>query len=161
MEINVNGVPRDPIPQMEQKKIKKRSRWGVFVGGFLFGALVVVGALYYKYPQIFSLRTPEEQTKIAVQALVKEVGKIMILPANEEPIVLDITDPQALIAQQQFFAGSVAGDKLLLYKESARAIVYSPSRHLIVNVGPVTNQQAAAAQAQPQAQSSTTLPKKK
>lgn len=159
MDINIDGAPKDTFQGGVEVKSKKRSRWPIFLAGTVFGILVVTGVTYYKYPQIFTLRTPEEQAKIAAGVLVKEVGKIMILPTNEDPTILEITDPQSLISQQPFFTGAIAGDKLLVYKQSARAIVYSPSRHLIVNVGPVTSEQTAATTQQPQ--TTTTATKKK
>jgi hypothetical protein len=145
MEIaNANIVTKDGSQKKDEPKRPKMKKGVlIFIVGFLLGALLVVGFVYYRAPQVFSLRTPEEQARLDVLATVKEVGKLMILPTNEEPTVLDITDPQSLIAQQPFFTGSIAGDKLLVYKTTARAIVYSPSRNLIVNVGPVTNNQPA------------------
>lgn len=159
MDININGAPKDTFQGVAEVKQKKRSRLPIFLAGTVFGILVVTGVTYYKYPQIFTLRTPEEQAKIATQSLVNEVGKIMILPTGEEPTVLEITDPQSLISQQPFFTGAITGDKLLVYKQSARAIVYSPTRHLIVNVGPVTSEQTAATTQQ--SQPAATTPKKK
>jgi len=148
MEIaNANMTAKESSQKKDEPKGQKVQKGApMFLAGLLLGALLVVGFVYYKAPQVFSLRTPEEQAHLAVLATVKSVSKLMILPTNEEPTVLDITDPQSLIAQQPFFTGSITGDKLLVYKTSARAIVYSPSRNLIVNVGPVTNDQPAVTQ---------------
>lgn len=146
MEIKTSEVSSSASQTDSEKVSKQKGLIKIFAVGLLLGAGAMATFAYYRNPQIFSMRTPEEQANQATDALVKEVGKLMILPTNEDPTVLNITDPQRIISQQPFFTGAVTGDKLLVYKAASRAIVYSPSRHLIVNVGPVTNDQPIVTQ---------------
>lgn len=146
MEIKTREILDEGTKQNVVRNLRASTKLGGFGLGLFLGAIIATGVFYLRSPQIFNMRTPDEQARLATQAIVKEVGKLLILPTGEDPTVLDITDPQTLIAQQPFFTGAIAGDKLLVYKAAARAIVYSPSRHLIVNVGPVTNQQPVATQ---------------
>lgn len=92
----------------------------------------------------FTLRSesPEEnaQQENAQQELtsvVVAVGKLMVLPEGDEPVLATVTDAEALIAQQVFFVGTVDGDQLLLFPKSLKAIIYSPSRDKIINAGPI------------------------
>jgi hypothetical protein len=50
---------------------------------------------------------------------------------------MQITNPEELIRKDAFFTGSTSGDILLIYKNARKAIIYSPSRDIIVNAGPV------------------------
>jgi hypothetical protein len=61
----------------------------------------------------------------------------MVLPEGK-PAVFVVQDPELLISQQAFFKGAQKDDRLLVYPEAGKAIVYSPKRHMIINVGPVT-----------------------
>ena len=61
----------------------------------------------------------------------------MILPDNEVPQVAEIRDAALAAKEQLFYAGAQNGDKILIYLNSRKAIVYSPARNIIVNVGPV------------------------
>ncbi len=60
----------------------------------------------------------------------------VLLPA-EEPQVGTITNPLALAKEQPFFAGAEAGDKVFLYPSAQKAIIYSPRRDVVVNMGPL------------------------
>jgi len=76
-----------------------------------------------------------EQTQISI--LLAKVGKLTTLPTGEQPVVATINDAAALIKDQPFYKGAVNGDVVLVYQKAAKAIVYSPSRNTIVNVGPI------------------------
>ena len=91
----------------------------------------------------------EVQQAVEVERIVEAVGRHILLPENETPLVATITDAATLAQEQPFYVGSVDGDQLLIYGESLRAIVYSPSRNIIVNVGPVELPQEPPAFAAP------------
>jgi len=80
----------------------------------------------------------EDQVAIekATQELLTKVGKLIILP-NEKPTFATILDAKKLIAEQSFYAGSENGDQLLIYQKAQKAIIYSPTKNILVNVGPV------------------------
>ena len=114
---------------------------------FIVGILVGAGALY-----IWNLYTIVDPTKVAsqmeqaqVKELVAKVGKLIILPTGEEPVVATINDASALVKDQVFYKGAKNGDVVLVYQKNAKAIVYSPERNVIVNVGPVVLQDQPAA----------------
>ena len=79
----------------------------------------------------------DKATEQQVLAIVSEVSDLMVLPEGELPQVAEIKDAELASVEQPFLAGSVDGDILLVYADAGKAIVYSPKRNLIVNVGPV------------------------
>lgn len=110
-------------------------------------ALIVLGG-YIVYEKYFHL-TPAEKAQKELAAAVAGVSKLIILPQGDEPVLATVTDAKTLIAQQAFFAGSENGDQLLLFPRNLKAVLWSPSRNVIVNVGPIEQQQSAVTNQQP------------
>jgi hypothetical protein len=118
---------------MEMKKILSVVVWfviGVAVGA---GALFVWNNYVVKNPAKIASQMEEAQVK----EIVAKVGKIIILPTGEEPVVATINDATSLVKEQPFYKGAKNGDVVLVYQKAAKAIVYSPERNVIVNVGPI------------------------
>ncbi|OGH73993.1 MAG: hypothetical protein A3C90_02150 [Candidatus Magasanikbacteria bacterium RIFCSPHIGHO2_02_FULL_51_14] len=76
-----------------------------------------------------------ENTPEAVHELLGQVRRHMLLPNDVDPIVARINDAAGLAAAQAFYKDAQSGDVILVYPE--KAIIYSPSRDIIVNTGPV------------------------
>lgn len=116
--------------------------------GLIVGLVVGIGG-FWTLSQFFTPANPAaavsqvDQTK--VKDLIAKVGKLVILPTGEEPVVATINDADGLTKQQVFYKGSQNGDVVLVYQKAAKAIVYSPERNIIVNVGPVVLQDQAPA----------------
>jgi hypothetical protein len=85
----------------------------------------------------------QAEVEKATQELLVKVGKLIILP-DEKPNFATVLDAKKLIAEQSFYAGSENGDQLLIYPKAQKAIIYSPSRNILVNVGPVYFDNATA-----------------
>lgn len=83
---------------------------------------------------IFSMVRNNSGSKEA--KMIKMVSKHLLLP-SEKPAVVDIKDSAELIKEQPFYQGTQDGDVLLIFTEAKKAIIYSPSRDIIVNVGPI------------------------
>jgi hypothetical protein len=125
-----------------EEKPKKNGSGAVAVLFILL--LVAIGGLVWSYTnyqkarsQVALLSTQEGQLQLAqqeVQTLLEKVKKHILLP-DGEPVVATIQDAAALASQQAFYVNSQNDDKLIIYKD--KAIIYSPARDLIVNVGPV------------------------
>lgn len=87
-----------------------------------------------------------EEQQAAQEELVevlKRTSKLIILPEGETPIMATVIDALALRAEQPFYANVVEGDKVLVYLENQQAIIYSPKRNIVVNVGPIQFQNSA------------------
>lgn len=79
----------------------------------------------------------EEEQQEEIDELLREVSEHILLPEGETPLVATITDAESLIAEQPFYTGVQDGDRLIIYTETLKAIIYSPERGIIVNVGPI------------------------
>lgn len=98
--------------------------------------LVAGGCVAYWF---FSTRNDSN----SVEVIVDRVSRHMMLPGDEEPALLTITDSSKLTTQ--FLKQAENGDKVLIYKVNQKAIIYRPAVDKIVDVGPVvidTPQQA-------------------
>lgn len=79
---------------------------------------------------------PQKVAQETTQELVEKVGKLIKLP-EETPSVATVTDPEKLKAEQPFFTNAKAGDKVLIYTNARKAIMYSPEENKIVEVAPL------------------------
>lgn len=70
-----------------------------------------------------------------VSEVVQEVGRLMVLP-NETPTLATVSD-QTKLANQPFFAHAQNGDKVLIYTQAKKAILYRPSIDKIIEVAPI------------------------
>ena len=128
----------------ETKKRLPLKKFGKFVFFLLFVAAIgAAGYYYYQYRKI----TKSDQIA-EINSLVKEIGKVMDLPADETPTLATVTDKEKL-ASQPFFKNAQNDDKVLIYVKAGRAILYRTSTHKIVDVSTVniTNEQASPAAA--------------
>ncbi|MFA6797518.1 MAG: hypothetical protein WCR40_02335 [Candidatus Paceibacterota bacterium] len=75
-----------------------------------------------------------------IKQIVDSVGKLMLLPSNEDPSIATITDVSSLVKEQPFYNGAKNGDIVIVYQKALKAIIHSPERNIIVNVGPITVQ---------------------
>lgn len=110
--------------------------------------LLVIGWLMFFFHMFGLGLTPQERAQQEVGSVVAATGKLIILPQGETPALATVTNAATLAAQQPFFVNAQNGDDLLVYPKAAEAILYSPSRNIIVNVGPIQYpQQVKQAQA--------------
>lgn len=80
------------------------------------------------------------QTSISeeeVKTLVETVGRVIILPEREIPNVATVSDPSKL-KDQPFFAKAKLGDKVLIFPQSMKVILWRPSVEKIVEVSTLT-----------------------
>ncbi len=91
---------------------------------------------YNKYQKSQALlKNPTEAAKQEVQALTARVGKFIDLP-NEEPTIATVSDKEKL-ADQPFFQKAENGDKVLIYTQARKAILYRPLTNKIIEVSTV------------------------
>ncbi len=134
--------------------------------GIIIGALVVYGVFYlYAHPTLNSNTTPvatstEVSEAMKAKQIVDAVSQLIIVPQGEDPLIATINDADNLIKDQPFYTGAINGDIVLIYQNAAKAIIYSPSRNIIVNVGPVLPEQQASSTAKVSTTTATTTKKK-
>ena len=79
---------------------------------------------------------PEALSQKEMQIILSQVGKLIILPEGEVPVIATVTDLSKLEGQQ-FFANAKVGDKVLIYNESKTAILYDPIANKIIDLAPI------------------------
>lgn len=118
-------------------KIKNMSRKKKF--GLLFILLFVIAFvaggtgiyLYQTDSAVLGKSAPTAEEE--VQDLVEKVGKLIKLP-NETPTIATVSDVSQL-QEQTIFKNAQNGDKVLIFADAKRAILYRPSENIVVEVG--------------------------
>lgn len=110
----------------------------VFIG--VIGLIILLGVLYVLFTQFHQVKklpvNKIDMAKTETKSLVESVGKLMMLPKNEEPTVATVSDKTKLL-DQPFFINAENGDKVLIYTNAKKAILYRPSINKIIEVGPI------------------------
>jgi hypothetical protein len=124
--------------------MKKKEVVPIIVAGFFcILSIVGIGTGVYFYRQYRvseeKLKNPTEAAKLESKALMAKVGKLMVLP-NEEAQVATVTDVENLKKTQPFFQDAKDNDKLLLFPNAKKAVLYRESANVIVNVAPIIDQ---------------------
>ena len=95
-------------------------------------ALGLTSAYFYKK----STSREETASQAEIKSLVEKVGRILVVPTDETPTVATVSDPEAL-KDQAFFADAKKGDKVLIYSNAKKAVLYDPVADKIVTVAPL------------------------
>lgn len=69
-------------------------------------------------------------------ACLQQLAQIMVLP-EENPVMSQIVDVSTL-KDKPFFAQAQNGDKIVLYQQAQKAILYRPATRQVVEVMPLT-----------------------
>ena len=100
----------------------------------LLGAM---GAAGYFYKQLSEIRkNPTKAAQDQTNAVIAAVGRLIELPTGEQPTLATVADPSKL-KDQPFFANAKQGDRVLIYTNARKAILYNPTTNKIVEVAPV------------------------
>lgn len=100
-------------------------------------ALAGAGSGYYFYHQYQVLKAnPQAVTDKENTALVAKLGQLILLPTNEQPTIATVADPSKL-TDQPFFANAKAGDRVFIYTNAKKAILYDEVANKIVEVAPI------------------------
>jgi hypothetical protein len=109
---------------------------------FLFFTIVVFvlilgGLLVLNNPQKSTVTADPANEKADHQLLIDKVNELIDLPPEESPTIATVSDHTKL-TDYSFFDDAENGDKVLIYTQSQKAIIYRPSTHRIVNSAPVS-----------------------
>ncbi len=109
----------------------------------LYGICIIVWIIsigtsiyfYGKYRTLTQLLqdSSQEQTK----QIIARVGRLIVLPSDEQPSIVTVADPDKL-RDQLFFRNAKKDDVVLIYANAKKAILYDPADNKIVEVGPIT-----------------------
>lgn len=103
----------------------------------LITAVAVAGYFYFQYQKTQKLlQDPKLAAQEEIKALVTKVAVLMELPKDEQPTVATISD-KIKLKDQPFFTNAENGDKVLIYTQSRKAIIYRPGANKIIEVSTV------------------------
>lgn len=80
--------------------------------------------------------TAQQVADEEIKSLLAKVGQLIVLPTDEQPGVSTVTDIDKL-KDQDFFKNGKNGDRLIVYTQAKKAILYDPTANRIVEVAPV------------------------
>lgn len=124
----------------------------------LIGAAALTAYGVTQKPEVLGLSNdPNAKAAAEVQSVIAEVGKLMDLPAGEQPVLATVSDVDKL-KEQPFFRKAVNGDKVLIYGSDRRAILYRPSEKRILEVGAININQAQPSATPAGSEGETTTP---
>lgn len=96
----------------------------------VFALVVVLGSgatayyFYHKYKNV---------PGVEVDDLVIKISKLVELPQGEKPALATVDDREKLQGQS-FFAKAQNGDKVLIYAQAQRAVLYRPSINKVIEI---------------------------
>ncbi len=92
------------------------------------GVLLTTSYIFLKYR--------DSSTAESAESIKVLISKHVVLPADEEPAYATITDKNKL--ETPFLKQAENGDKLLIYQNNQKIIIYRPSIDRIIDIGPVS-----------------------
>jgi hypothetical protein len=97
-------------------------------------ALISNGVLWSR---INMLGSKTEKTELdedrELAEIVAKVGQFITLPKDESPTLLTLTEAELeAVRGQVFFANALIGDKLLIYQNNSKAVLWRPSAEKII-----------------------------
>ncbi len=100
-------------------------------------AIVAIVLSGYFYLQVRTLsKNPQAIAQKESDDVIAKVSKLVVLPAGEVPTIATVSDPEAL-KDQAFFTNAQKGDKVLIYAQAKKAILYSVTLNKIIDVAPL------------------------
>lgn len=123
-----------------------------FIVGSIILLLLIAGGVGFFFYRNYQkeqekLKNSADLSKQEALELIDKVGKMLLLP-SEEPQIAMVADIEQL-KDQPFFANAQNGDRVLLYLEAKKAILYRPDSNMIIEVAPLTVNDASASGASP------------
>ena len=101
-----------------------------FVTILLIVLVVILGIYFYNQFYDFSLKKDNHNNT----SIVSRVSELYLLP-DSEPIIATVSDPSIT-----FFKSSMKGDKVLLFPNNGKAVLYRPSINKIIDIVLIKNE---------------------
>lgn len=132
-------APFNRIPEIHIEKLvllagflKKNILWVLTAGLLVSGGLAI-----YFYQQATDLKNNSgNAVQNEVAQLLAMVAELIVLPEDEQPTIATVSDLEQL-KDQPFFARAKLGDKVLIFTNAKKAILYDPIAHKIIEVAPI------------------------
>jgi len=114
-------------------------KYNIIIGVALIVVLAGAPAVYFfrQYQQAqLRINNPTEAARQDAKDTVAAVGKFMLLPAGEEPTIIQLKDITQF-KDQPFFANAQNGDRIIIYTKAKKAILYRAETNMVIDVAPV------------------------
>lgn len=117
----------------------KVSKWQV-IPVLVLGLIAATSTTYAAQlsVQLSQLKqNPEAQAQQEAVRLVETVGALIDLPTDETPTIATVSEPEKL-KDQPFFAKAQAGDKVLIYANAKKAVLFNPTLNKVMDITQLT-----------------------
>ena len=102
----------------------------------ILAALLVFtsGMNIYFYHALTDLReNPQKAVQAETNRMLDKIAELIVLPDDEQPTIATVSDPERL-KDQPFFAKAKKGDKVLIYANAGKSILYDPVANKVLEV---------------------------
>lgn len=124
--------PTPIVLETKKSKMKLLRNYFPLLLILLVIALSLTSVYFYKK----STNNPTQASQTEIKSLVQKVGKLAVIPTDETPTLATVSDPSALKGQA-FFVDAIEGDKVLIYTNAKKAVLYRPSVNRVINIAPL------------------------
>jgi uncharacterized protein HemX len=130
-------IAKTPEIQVPENKVYKKSKLQKYLPLILVLLVVILGlSTGYFYKKSVATKNPDATAQKEAKSLAEKVGRLIVLPTDEVPTIATVSDPEAL-KNQSFFTDAKKGDKVLIYTNAKKAVLYDPVLDKIVTVAPL------------------------
>lgn len=112
----------------------KNHHYKIIFGVVIFCLAVVI--TFWLRAKVVDTQVLSNEAVLTPVDLLAALGKLVVLPNDEEPTIATVTDLTEL-QKQEFFRQAKVGDKVIIYPKAGKAILYSPSTNKIVEMAPI------------------------
>jgi hypothetical protein len=137
MQQQLSDLRQQPTATRQKSVAKLSFSWVIALMGIV--VIIAAAAVYIitRNANTSAPNTTNTATSSADAALLTKLSSVMLLPEGEDPVISTITDAQGLKQDAPFYQNTENGDKILIYIESGKIIIYRESENLVVNAGPI------------------------
>ena len=143
----MNKIAEYPEPQAAVKQEPARRKYlsvglaaaaSVTVASLAVGVLLLSGTFTNNNTTIPDNATTQSASTDAEQ-VITQLGTHMLLPESEHPVVASIKDVEKLQESSAFYKNAENGDRLIVFPQTKKAVIFSTDDNIIVNSGLVVD----------------------
>lgn len=91
---------------------------------------------FYKQAQTSNPQKAAIENEEDAEKLIAKVNRLIVMPSEDVPSIATVSDLEKLKGQA-FFAKAKVGDKVLIYSQAQKAILYRESEDRIIEIAPI------------------------
>lgn len=88
-------------------------------------------------------KEPPKDNRAELDVILSEIRTVMLLTESETPTLVTVTEAEKM-RSQSFFKNVENGDKVIIYENAKKAILWRPSTKMIIEVGAVSKESPAS-----------------